>query len=76
MSDPSVWYTPPRFWAIIMAGPPVVSVKVPTMTLISLETTHWKVVSPGFKSIPDRDMLYGMPSRAGKGVPFRTIPVM
>ena len=57
MSDPSVWNTPPRFWPIIMAGPSVLSVNVATITLMSLDTTHWKVLSPGFKSIPDRDMV-------------------
>jgi hypothetical protein len=57
MSDPPVWNTPPRFWAIVMAGLPEASVNVATITLLSLDTTHWKVLSPGVKSIPDRDMV-------------------
>ncbi len=40
-----------------MAGPPVPSVNVATITLLSLDTTHWKVLSPGFRSIPERDMV-------------------
>ena len=40
-----------------MAGPPVLSVNVATITLLSLATTHWKVSSPGFRSIPDSDMV-------------------
>jgi hypothetical protein len=52
-----VWNVPPRFWPIIMAGPPILSVNVATITLMSLDTTHWKVLSPGLKSIPDRDMV-------------------
>jgi hypothetical protein len=56
MSDPSGANVPPRFWAIIMAGPPVLSENVATITLMSPDTTHWKVLSPGFRSIPDRDM--------------------
>src|SRR5659263_484398 len=60
MSDPSVANVPPRFWPIIMAGPPVLSVNVETITLISLDTTHWNVLSPGFRRIPDRDMVWGL----------------
>jgi hypothetical protein len=48
---------PPRFWATIIAGPPVPSVNVATITLMSLDTTQLKVLSPGFKSIPDMDMV-------------------
>ena len=57
MSEPSVANVPPRFWATVMAGPPVVSVNVATITLPSLDTTHWNVLSPGSRSIPDRDMV-------------------
>jgi hypothetical protein len=57
MFDPSVANVPPRFWATIMAGPNVLSVNVATIALLSLDTTHWKVLSPGFRSIPDKDMV-------------------
>ncbi len=57
MSDPFVANVPPRFWPIIMAGPPVPSVNVATITLISFDTTPWNEASPGSRSIPDRDMV-------------------
>src|SRR3972149_1445934 len=67
---------PPRFRKIIRALPPVLSVQVAAIMVLSFDRKPWKVLSLTILRIPQGNIANGTLSADGQGMPFRIREVM
>src|SRR3990172_10254786 len=67
---------PPCFRKIIMALPPVLSVQVAAIMVLSFDRKPWKVLSSPIPTMPQGNIEKGTLSVDGQGMPFRTREVM
>src|SRR3972149_11124599 len=67
---------PPRFRKIIRALPPVLSVQVAAIMVLSFDRKPWKVLSSPILPMPQGNIANGTLSMDGQGMPFRTREVM
>src|SRR4030065_1451537 len=68
--------TPPRFRKIIRALPPVLSVQVAAIMVLSFDRKPWKVLSSPIPTIPQGNIEKGTLSVDGQGQPFLIKEVM
>src|SRR3970040_2202161 len=67
---------PPRFRKIIRALPPVLSVQVAAIMVLSFDRKPWKVLSSPIPTMPQGNIEKGTLSVDGQGMPFRIKDVM
>src|SRR3989304_3317234 len=66
----------PRFRQISGALPPVLSVQVAAIMVLSFDRKPWKVLSSPIPTMPQGNIEKGTLSGDGQGMPFRTREVM